>query len=138
MRMKWFALGLGVTLLAAAFIFAVQIVAANRQAANNFGDVTCWLVPEPKPRNLPEFAQGPKGYYIPNPFQQVNRAIIGIGIDDPAVHAPHFGLVYRDGDGQIKLAAWSYRKMAFWTEPQEKLQMFVTKLDLEACLAQPG
>lgn len=133
MRMSWIIWAVIGLVVLAALAYGVEIVVANRTAARDYGPDHCWLVQEDAPRNLPELVRGPDGFLVPNPFRQLNRAVFGFGLDEPGVKAPHFAVAYKDAEGATRIAAWSYRRMGYWDEPQDLLQRFVGRLDLSDC-----
>lgn len=92
-----------------------EIVVANQIAQRDFSSNPCWFVPEDHPVLIPNLVAGPRGIYVPNPLRQVNRRFIGLGLRDPAVHAPHFAVAALDADGRPAVWGWSYWKMDFWS-----------------------
>ena len=113
--------------------FAAEIALANRKAASTFDGPVCWLRQGEDRTNLKELELAPPGWFMPDPLGQLNRRIIGIGLDDPEVLSPHFAIM-GFVDGTPRLAAWSYRQMNFWQEDQEVLRRFVSDATREACL----
>lgn len=112
--------------------FAAQVLAANRAAPAVFGEKFCWLSHGSDVTKLKEMTLTQQGWFVPNPFRQLNRRVIGIGINDPEVPSPHFAIIALSGD-DIRVAGWSYRKMAFWQEDQEVLRRFVSGETIKRC-----
>ena len=106
-KMYWLLFGVvAICLLAFALWFAL-IFQANRIARRDFSATPCWFVQERNPQNLPGLVAGPRGFYVPNPFRQLNRRFFGFGLDEPDSYAPHFAVAALDAEGRPALWAWS-------------------------------
>lgn len=116
-------------------VFGVQIVVANRSAPTVFGPNFCWLEQGDDITNIRTLRLAKQGSFIPNPVKQVNRRLFGIGLDDPEVLSPHFAILAFDETGAPRVAAWSYRQMSFWTEPEDLLLLFAPGGLRDACRA---
>lgn len=125
----WF---FGAVIIALCAGFAMQVIVANRAASSVFGKDFCWLRQGPDVMNIKELEFAPVQAFLPNPFQQLNRRYVGIGIDDPEVLSPHFAIMTIIEDGP-RIAAWSYRDMAFWQGYDGLLDVFVSAETRDAC-----
>ena len=92
-----------------------EIVMANQIAQRDFSSNPCWFIQEDRPVLTPGLVAGPQGFYIPNPLRQINRRFIGLGLNEPQVHGPHFAVAALDADGRPAVWGWSYLKMDFWS-----------------------
>lgn len=121
-------------LLAVAALWLAGIVAANHIARRDFGPRPCWFVQEDRPLRLPRLVPGGQGILVPNPLRQINRAWLGLGLDEPGLRAPHFAVVGRDAEGAPALWGWSYRKFAFWPlhGPESALIEFASPEEIRA------
>lgn len=104
-------LAIGVLVFA---VWILLILNANWIGRRDFSATPCWFVQENNPQNLPGLATGPRGFYMPNPFRQLNRRFFGFGLDEPNNYAPHFAVAVLDAEGRPALWAWSYRNNQFW------------------------
>ena len=125
----WF---FGAVIIALTVGFATQVIFANKAAPEVFGKDFCWLRQGPDVINIKELEFTPVQAFLPNPFQQLNRRYVGIGIDDPEVRSPHFAIMKITEDGP-RIAAWSYRDIAFWQGYEGLLDVFVSAETRDAC-----
>lgn len=115
MTRGWIGWGfVGVPILAL-LLWLAMILRANQIAEHNFGPVPCWFVQWVPDRSPPRLMPGPQGFYLPNPFRQINRRFVGVGVKDPEVLAPHFAVAALDHQGRPALWGWSYGKLDFWS-----------------------
>ncbi|OIS94244.1 hypothetical protein [Brucella cytisi] len=91
-------------------VWLAEIVAAKR----DFNSNPCWFVPEARPVLIPKLVAGPRGLNVPDPLRQINHCNVGLGLRDPAAHAPHFAVAALDGKGRPALWGWSYLNRDFW------------------------
>ncbi|MEN8935055.1 hypothetical protein [Planktotalea arctica] len=113
--------------------FAAQVGLANRTAAGVFEAPYCWLRPGEDVTNLKELSFAGTGFFVPNPARQVNRRLLGFGIDDVEVRSPHFAILAFGADGTPQITGWSYRRFGFFTQDQTVLRHFVSQDTVAAC-----
>lgn len=138
MKMRWIILGLVLLVLLLLALWLAEIWRANRIAQRDFGPVPCWFVQKASGRMPPGLVPGPRGFYVPNPLQQINRRLIGLGVEDSEVLPLHFAVAARMADGTPNLWAWSYRERRFFALPppgEQSSNGFYNAIDSAAILA---
>lgn len=121
MKMRWIILGIVLLLVVVALVWMAEIWRANRIAQRDFGPKPCWFVQKPEADDPPGLVAGPRGFYMPNPFRQMNRRFLRLGAD-PGVTPLHFAVAALDAEGEPNLWAWSYRERRFWELPKAGAQ----------------
>jgi hypothetical protein len=109
--------GIALLVLVVGLIWLSEMLRANKIARRDFGPVPCWFVQKESGQSPPGLMPGPRGFYLPNPFQQLNRRFIGLGVADSEVLALHFAVSARDASGAPNLWGWSYRERRFFALP---------------------
>jgi hypothetical protein len=113
MRLRWIVSGFFVLLVLGPWLGAIW--RANKIAQRNFGPAPCWFVHAVPSSSPPRLMPGPRGAYVPNPFRQLNRRFVGLGVEDFEVFTPHFAVAALDSKGRPTLWGWSYWNLDFWS-----------------------
>lgn len=131
--MKWLISGFLCSVALGLIWFSAQVIIANRSAASVFNAPYCWLRPGPDVVNLRELSFAGTSVFVPNPARQINRGLLGLGLDDPEVRSPHFAILAFDSDDLARVAGWSYSHLAFFAEDQAVLRQFVSSETIARC-----